>query len=189
MAINNELTKLKNNIDSITESIENKGQSVSPTDTLDSYKSKILNIPNRVVHNIELCPEVVAGTVTEIIDTQSTILRSRCFCDCQLLTKASFEKVIKINPFAFEKCFRLKELYLYFEDAVVSLVDKCAFRYTPLEELQGSIYVPQSLYNNYLTDSKWNYFRTIIKPIGSVLIDTTIKLIVPDGYDDEYQFI
>lgn len=189
MTVNGELTKLQTSIDAITVSLENKGQAVSPADTLVTYKQKILNVPNRTVHRIELCPEVVSGDIKEITDTQSTILRSRCFCDCQMLESASFEKVKKINIFAFEKCFRLKKLYLHYEDDVVVLVDKCAFRYTPLEELQGNIYVPPSLYNRYLEDNSWKYFRNIIKPIGADLITTTLTFVVPGGYSDEYQFI
>ena len=190
MTIGGELTTLRTNIDNITTSIINKGQSVSDEDTLDSYNDKILEIPNRVKRHLELCPEVIEGVIKDIVDTTSTVLRTRCFCDCQYLETASFQNVIKINPFAFEKCFRLKKIYLH-SDTMVTLVNKSAFRYTPLEKLQGSIYVPPELYNEYIEDENWKYFKSIIKLIGSDLINTNISIMGPDTWytDDTYQFI
>lgn len=190
MTINGELTNLITNIHNITTSIKNKGQSVSDEDTLDSYDGKILDIPNVIIRNIELCPEVVQGTIKNIMDTQSTILRKRCFCGCELLETASFERIRKINPFAFEKCFRLNKLFLHNPTKVV-LVDKSAFRYTPFEKLRGAIYVPPELYNEYIIDENWKYFKSIIRLIGSELINTTVQLTGPSEWytDDDYYFI
>ena len=162
MGLNEELTNLKTNLDNIKTSIQNKGQTVSEEETLDTYNDKILQIPNEVIRHIELCPEVIEGSIKNIIDTKSTILRTRCFCDCQFLEKASFTNLTKINVFAFEKCFRLKELYLNTPTKVI-LTNKCAFRYTPFEKLVGSIFVPSILYDEYVNDEQWGYFKDIIK--------------------------
>lgn len=190
MSLKEELSNLITNVNNIKVSIENKGESIPPQDTLNSYGDKILNIPNSLLGHIELCPEVIQGTIKNIVDTKSTILRTRCFCNCEYLEMARFENLTKINNFAFEKCFRLKRLYLT-NPIKVQLVNKCAFRYTPFEKMLGNIYVPPEVYDEYVTDKHWSYFKSIIKTINSELINTTISIVGPNEWyeDDTYYFV
>jgi len=190
MTIGNELTTLNNSINAIKDSIKNQGQSVSPTDTLASFDEKILNIDNVVEHTTYVLKDMLNDNIEEINDNQSTIIRTHGFHNLKMLKKAIFTNIIKICPFAFQNCFRFKTLYLNV-NRVVELPSLSAFRYTPLEQLNGEIFVQSELWDTYKEHETWGYFKTIFKPIGSAIITTGIDIIIPSTLPvgDTYQFI
>lgn len=190
MTIGSELTTLNNSIDAIKTSIRNQGQSVSAMDTLASFDDKILNIDNVKEHTVHVLPGILNNDIEEINDSQSTILRTHGFHNLTMLRKATFSNIIKICPFAFQNCFRLKALFLNV-NRVVELPSLSAFRYTPLEKLNGEIFVPAAYWDIYKAHDKWGYFTDILKPIGTAIVTTGIDIIIPSTLPsgETYQFM
>ena len=98
MSIQTEISTLSKAISDIKDEIKNKGQTVSTTDTVSSLPSKIDNISNlngepysRTVLN-----DVIEGTVQYLYDTVLDYLRTYCFCKCEKIKKARFNKIKKI---------------------------------------------------------------------------------------------
>lgn len=81
---------------------------------------------------------------------------SNTFADCYSLTTANFSECNYIGSSAFYYCRFLSSLYLL-GSSVVSLANSNAFNYTPLSAIAtGKIYVPSSLYNDYIVATNWS---------------------------------
>ena len=94
-----------------------------------------------------------------------SIIASSMFYNCYNLSVASFNNVSEIHADAFSNCSRLLSLYLL-GSSVVSF-HGTAFRNTPIstntsytDGVYGSIYVPASLYEEYL--SSWGGYSSRI---------------------------
>ena len=86
------------------------------------------------------------------------------FASCYSITTASFPNCTTINGCAFNKCYKLLSLYLL-GSSVAKLDSVNAFWSTPISSyttstggVQGSIFVPSSLYNTYITSTNWVNF-------------------------------
>lgn len=159
MSIQTEISTLSKSISDIKDEIKNKGQTVSTTDTVSSLPSKIDNISNlngepysRTVLN-----DVIEGTVQYLYDTVLDYLRPYCFCNCEQLQKARFTKLKKICRHAFDSCYQFDTLILE-SNQVVILDNQNAFRRTLFEKNLGTVYVKDSLINNYKSDSQWGKY-------------------------------
>lgn len=71
-----------------------------------------------------------------------------------------------INVNAFASCYNLLSLYLL-ASRMYRLSSSTTFQSTPISNyttstggVYGSIFVPQSLYNSYITSTNWSYFRS-----------------------------
>lgn len=90
-----------------------------------------------------------------------TSIGSDAFAHCQSLQTASFPVCTTITNRAFYSCYLLVSLYLTSVSAVPTLGDY-AFTSTPIggystmARRYGSVYVPSSLYNSFLTAVKWS---------------------------------
>ena len=86
------------------------------------------------------------------------------FCLCYNLTTASFPSCTAISSYAFIDCSSLTSLYLL--GSSVPKLGNSAFTRTPISTstggVYGSIFVPASLYNSYLTATNWSVYSSRI---------------------------
>ena len=97
-----------------------------------------------------------------------TTISGAAFSNCTALSVASFPVCSVIGTSAFYNCYNLLSLYLL-GSSVVSLLSQNAFTKTPISGyttstggVYGSIYVPASLYNSYLTATNWSLYSARI---------------------------
>ena len=88
------------------------------------------------------------------------------FQGCWSLATASFPKLSNINAYAFISCTHLISLYLT-GSTRVQLANSNAFNSTPIKGyttstggVYGSIFVPASLYDEYVSAYNWTYFSS-----------------------------
>lgn len=88
------------------------------------------------------------------------------FSSCASLAMASFPALKRIASSAFYKCFKLVSLYLL-GSSVVTLDSFTAFTSTPIggyinmaSGQYGSIFVPSSLYDTYISATGWSTYRS-----------------------------
>lgn len=93
-------------------------------------------------------------------------LRAAAFIYCSNLTTAWLGLVSRIESSAFRYCYNLLSLYIS-ASSVPTLVSTIAFASTPISTyttstggVNGSIFVPASLYNSYLTATNWSIFSS-----------------------------
>ena len=86
--------------------------------------------------------------------------------NCYSLTTASFPSCVSIYNYAFVNCYNLTSLYLT-GSSVAGLINSTAFNSTPIAGyttstggVYGSIFVPSSLYNTYISSTNWVYFSS-----------------------------
>lgn len=98
-----------------------------------------------------------------------TWIANSAFTSCINLSTIKLPRVTTIQTGAFISCSNLLSLYLLGNS--IPNLDLNAFYYTPfssdasIEGVYGSIYVPASLYNNYLITSNWSDYSERIVPI------------------------
>lgn len=99
-------------------------------------------------------------------------VNSAVFSGCINLSFASFQSVSRIQSSAFYGCFNLLTLYLM-STSVVTLMHANAFWSTPISTyttstggVHGSIFVPASLYNSYLTATNWSTYSSRIVSVA-----------------------
>lgn len=93
---------------------------------------------------------------------------SYAFGNCRNLETLSLPSASTINSYAFRSCYMLKSLYLL-GSSVASLLAVNAFSSTPISNyttstggVYGSIFVPSSLYNTYITATNWTTYSSRI---------------------------
>lgn len=91
---------------------------------------------------------------------------ANAFDGCSGLSKILLPKCRHIYAWAFRNCYKLQTVKLLGSN-MTYLVDSTAFRSTPIDGYTqytngkyGSIYVPASLYNQYITHSIWKYYSS-----------------------------
>ena len=96
------------------------------------------------------------------------VLSGNAFCSCKKLTTISFPACTAISNYAFRNCYNLLSIYLL-GSSIPSLVNINAFQSTPISTyttstggVYGSIYVPASLYNSYITATNWSVYSARI---------------------------
>lgn len=94
-----------------------------------------------------------------------TRLDSAAFYGDHALSIISLPKVSRIMNSAFTNCSTLFSIYVMYSN-VVTLDNASIFRYTPISTssggVYGSIFVPASLYNRYLTATNWSLYSSRI---------------------------
>lgn len=88
------------------------------------------------------------------------------FMNCSRLTTASFPAATFVGSYAFYKCYNLLSLYLL-GSSITSLENASTFKSTPISDyttstggVHGSIFVPASLYDSYLTTTNWSLYSS-----------------------------
>lgn len=191
MTFQEELTTLTSTISNIKQEISDKGQTIQEHTSCIELPSLIDNIRGSGKPAQKTLQEVVTGEIKYLYDDVSIYLRPYCFRGCKYLEKAEFTILNKICLNAFHSCYRLKTLIL--SGHFVRLDDINAFSFTPMQLGDGIIYVPDNLYNTYLADENWYYYREHIKPISYQGTDNKIVgtvLVAPDDWylDQDYYF-
>ena len=105
-------------------------------------------------------------SLTTVSFPSCTSIGSYAFYNCTSLTIASFPKCTYISGYAFYSCFNLISLNLTSVSVVTSLPYSSAFSSTPIAGYSasagqyGSIYVPASLYDAFISATNWTYFSS-----------------------------
>lgn len=105
------------------------------------------------------------NSLTEIYFPMCASIWTDAFAFCSSLTEVSFPACALIASSAFRKCLKLISFYLL-GSSVATLSNSNAFSSTPIGGYSasagqyGSIFVPSSLYNSYLTATNWSRFAS-----------------------------
>ena len=104
--------------------------------------------------------------VLKIVDMSCVAINMYTFYGCTNLTTVSLSACTSIDTYAFRSCYNLLSLYLL-GSSIPTLASTNAFISTPISAyttstggVYGSIYVPSSLYNSYLTATNWSQFSS-----------------------------
>lgn len=105
--------------------------------------------------------------VTSITFPECQTISTRVFGYCSTLQSVNFSVCREIGTYAFESCTNLSIVNLQNNSVVPTLSGSNAFLSTPIANstylgYYGSIYVPASLYSNYIGATNWAYFATRI---------------------------
>lgn len=103
--------------------------------------------------------KIVDGTILSYYGENVQVITSYAFYNCQNLSTASFPKCSIINTEAFYNCASLTSLYLL-GSSVCRLSGTNIFGMTPNSL---AIYVPESLYGAYKTNSTWSSYSDHIQ--------------------------
>ena len=95
-----------------------------------------------------------------------TKVNASAFYACYMLTTASFPAATVIGNYAFRDCYHLTSLYLT-GDTMAQLSSVNVFGSTPISNytastggVYGSIFVPASLYDAYISAANWSYYSS-----------------------------
>ena len=115
--------------------------------------------------------KLVDRTITEA-SGNATVIGDYVFARCSSLTTVSFPSAKYISTSAFYRCYNLLSFYLM-GSSVASLANVNAFASTPISNytsstggVHGSIFVPASLYNSYLTAANWSLYSSRIVSVA-----------------------
>lgn len=99
--------------------------------------------------------------LTTVNFSAATSIGVNAFTYCSALTTAIFPNVTYIRGSAFRNCYNLLSLYLL-GSSIPTLTNTYVFISTPISNyttstggIYGSIYVPASLYDSYITATNW----------------------------------
>lgn len=147
--INTEISTLGTAISDIKDEIIDKGQTVSPSDTVASLALKIDNISNKNGEDFSksVLKDIIEGSIQNLYDKELLYIRPYCFTGCNELKQAWFTNLKKICRHAFDSCFQFSILIL--EGDFVILENENAFRHTLISNGNGKIYVSDSLLTKY----------------------------------------
>ena len=133
-----------------------------------AYCSSLTTISFPVCRTIGSNAFYACYSLTTISFPSCTTIYSQAFGHCGDLTTASFPSCMTISTYAFIYCYNFLSLYLL-GSSIPTLVNVNAFSSTPISNyttstggVYGSIYVPASLYNDYLTATNWSLYSARI---------------------------
>ena len=108
------------------------------------------------------------SNLTTINFSNCSYIGNYAFRRCSSLTLISLPNCSYIGTSAFDRCYNLLSLYLL-GSSIPTLANINAFVSTPISDyttstggVYGSIYVPASLYNSYLTATNWSVYSARI---------------------------
>ena len=112
-------------------------------------------------------------------------LSASAFGVCTSLSKVLLSRfgatTAGISGNAFRSCYNLLSVYL-FHPVVVTLTDVTAFSLTPIAGrtdstggIEGSIFVPESLYNSYISATNWATYSSRFVSLTSAQMDAVIS--------------
>ena len=97
-----------------------------------------------------------------------TFIENYAFASCSTLTSINFPNCTYVGNNAFDDCWNLLSVYLL-GSSIPQLSDINAFQSTPISNYTtstggqyGSIFVPASLYNSYITATNWSVYSSRI---------------------------
>ena len=130
------------------------------------------NCPSLSVASFPACTDIAVSVfyscsaLTTINFPACTNIGSNAFWNCYSLSVASFPACASIAGYAFNNCSTLLSLYLL-GSSIPYLAGSTAFTSTPIaghttytSGTYGSIFVPASLYNSYITATNWSRFSS-----------------------------
>ena len=133
-----------------------------------AYCSRITTVSFPLCRSIYTYAFVDCSGLTTVNFPSCTSIGGSAFIRCGNLTTASFPSCTTIYGSAFNGCYNLLSLYLL-GSSVPSLVYSTAFDSTPIAGyttstggVYGSIFVPSSLYDSYLTATNWSLYSARI---------------------------
>ena len=125
------------------------------------YGAGIVNVNFSQLTKLSSMAFVNCKSLTAVTLPKLSVLSARTFESCNNLGYASFAAVSIINTSCFKYCYNLLSLYLT-STALVSLPNVNAFLSTPISDyttstggVYGSVYVPASLYSQYIAATNW----------------------------------
>lgn len=99
-------------------------------------------------------------------------ISTSAFANCRELSAISLPALKELRSNAFEKCYNLLSLYILGSE-VVSLFSSNAFSSTPISTyttstggVRGTIFVPASLYDQYISASNWSIYSSRIVSVA-----------------------
>lgn len=123
-----------------------------------------ISLPN--VKKVYASAFAFCSTISEINFPKAVSIFTSAFWNCKNITTVYLRDVINISATAFARCNNLLSLYLM-GSSVPVLSNTNAFSSTPISNyttstggVYGSIFVPSSLYNSYLTATNWSIFSS-----------------------------
>lgn len=113
---------------------------------------------------------------------------TRAFYECSGITNLTLDNIAQIGSYAFQES-NLTNLYLNNRNVVCSLVSDTCFNNTPLGNGDGYVYVPSVIYDRYLGDSTWVYYKQKLRFNGEyveqlskaqyILTNSTTEISIP----------
>ena len=134
------------------------------------------NCSELITANFPLCSSIgsyafaYCNKLSSIRFTSCENIAAYAFQGCNLLTTVIFSNSSTIqgliSVYAFRSCYNLLSLYLL-ASMLYRLSGSSIFISTPISDyttstggVYGSIYVPQSLYNSYISSTNWSYYSS-----------------------------
>ena len=110
---------------------------------------------------------LIAGTITEILGSNTMSVRPSAFNGLDSLVTAEFMVVRNIYDYAFYGCSGLEALIIRTSDAICNLASTTAFYGSGLEAMRpGFIWVPDFLVARYQSETNWSNYASKIRPLS-----------------------
>ena len=110
---------------------------------------------------------LIAGTITEILGSNTMSVRPSAFNGLDSLVTAEFMVVRNIYDYAFFGCSNLEALIIRTSDAICSLASTTAFYSSGIEANgNGYVYVPDDMVYAYRSQTNWSNYASKIRPLS-----------------------
>ena len=110
---------------------------------------------------------LIAGTITEILGSNTMSVRPSAFNGLDSLVTAEFMVVRNIYDYAFYGCSGLEALIIRTSDAICNLASTTAFYGSGIESTgNGHIYVPDAMVYVYRSQTNWSNYASKIRPLS-----------------------
>ena len=134
-----------------------------------AYCSSLISISLPLATIIGSSAFIWCSSIASVSFPQAIIIGNSAFQSCRSLTSIILggeqSTLGNIYPYAFSRCYNFTDLYLQ-GSYLYSLSNSNAFFSTPIGGYSasagkyGSIYVPASLYSQYISATNWTYFSS-----------------------------
>lgn len=95
---------------------------------------------------------------------------------CTALKKVTLGSITNLAASAFNGCSSLETVIITQDESVCTLQNRNAFNGSKIASGTGKIYVPDSLYDSYLTATNWSTYAAQIKPMSEYILCSGISL-------------
>lgn len=159
---NSRITKIAKGTFAYTDIISvNFSNVISIKDKAFQYCTKLTTVSFPAATTIGNSAFYYCDLLTTVNFSAATSIGVNAFTYCSALTTAIFPNVTYIGGSAFRNCYNLLSLYLL-GSSIPTLTNTYVFISTPISNyttstggIYGSIYVPASLYDSYITATNW----------------------------------
>lgn len=105
-------------------------------------------------------------TMLENVDLPSVkSIGNYAFRKCAALKKIDLNQTYNINVYAFYECTNLETIILRKTDKICTLAGVNVLQYTKIADGEGYIYVPSSLYDDYVNGTNWATYKAQFRKI------------------------